>query len=60
MDTISKSEFNSYQTIQLSGKYNMIMDSKAVMMATGLSKVKYWEIIQHYDSLKAKFSGGAK
>ena len=55
MDSISESEFNSYRSIQLSGKYNMIMDSEAVMMVAGLSKVKYWEIIEHYDTLRVKF-----
>jgi hypothetical protein len=44
---ITREEFMKYYDVQMCGKYNML-DSRAVK-STGLSLVKYMDIIKNYD-----------
>lgn len=54
---ITKDEFMSYYNVQMSGRYNMIMEASMVMAETGLSKEKYFEIINNYSKYRKEFIG---
>lgn len=46
---ITKEKFLSYYRVQMSGKYNMIMEAKYAMADAGLTKDEYFEIISNYN-----------
>lgn len=48
MGNISKECFMIYYDMQMSGKYNMIMDMNKVMEETGLSYDEYKDILVNY------------
>lgn len=52
---ITKDKFLKYYNVQMSGKYNMIMDSGEVMKETHLTKKEYMEIIKNYTIYKTKY-----
>ena len=50
---ISKEDFEDYLEVQQSGMYNMI--SPDAIMASGLDRNVYMEILSNYSELKEKF-----
>ena len=50
---ITKEEFMKYYKVQMEGKYNML-DNRAVK-ETGLSLVKYMDIIKNYSTYYDKY-----
>jgi len=50
---VTKEDFDDYLEVQSSGMYNM-MSSDAIM-ASGLDKNIYMEILSNYSELKEKF-----
>ena len=52
---ITKEDFQSYYDVQMSGKYNMITDARQAIYESGLSKAKYYEIIQNYSKYYDQF-----
>lgn len=51
--SVSKEDFDDYIDVQRSGMYNML--SPDAIMASGLDKGTYMEIISNYDDLKEQF-----
>ena len=52
---ITKEKFESYRRVQYSGMYNMIMQAREAMVAAGLNKEDYWDIIKNYNKYYEKF-----
>tara|TARA_R100001129_G_C5322191_1_gene247851 strand:- start:2161 stop:2331 length:171 start_codon:yes stop_codon:yes gene_type:complete len=52
----SKEQFKSYTRVQTSGVYNMF--SPDAILATGLDKETYFDIIENYDEYTEKYEGG--
>jgi len=52
---ITKDKFLKYYKVQMSGKYNMIMDAAQVQKETQLTKDEYMEIIKNYSIYKSKY-----
>ena len=52
---ITKEKFESYRRVQYSGMYNMVMQARKAIVATGLSNEDYWDIIQNYNEYYEKF-----
>ena len=50
---ISKEQFQAYKKVQISGNYNMF--SPDAILATGLDKESYFEIIDKYDKYSEQF-----
>ena len=50
---VSKEDFEDYLEVQSSGMYNMM--SPDAIMASGLDRNVYMEIISNYSELKEKF-----
>ena len=50
---VSKEDFKDYLEVQKSGMYNMM--SPDAIMASGLDRNVYMEIISNYSELKEKF-----
>ena len=48
---ITRKDFLEYKRVRKSGKYNMFMDSKAVMDEIDLTKEQYFKILQEYSKL---------
>ena len=51
----SKKQFKSYTRVQSSGVYNMF--SPDAILATGLDKETYFDIIKHYAEYREKYEG---
>ena len=51
----SKEQFKSYTRVQSSGVYNMF--SPDAILATGLDKETYFDIIEHYAEYKDLYEG---
>ena len=49
MSQVTKEQFQAYKKVQTSGNYNMFTPD--AIMATGLDKTTYFEIIDKYDRL---------
>lgn len=45
---ITKEKFESYYRVQMSGRYNMIMQATLAMLAAGLTREEYFECIKNY------------
>ena len=56
MSQVTKEQFEAYRDVQMSGKYNMFTPD--AMLATGLDKTTYFEIIDKYSKYKEQFEGG--
>ncbi len=52
---ITKGQFQQYEKVRRSGKYNMIMDADQAIKATGLPQKVYWKIIDDYTELSEQF-----
>ena len=50
---VTREDFEDYLEVQQSGMYNML--SPDAIMASGLDKPTYMEIISNYSELKEKF-----
>ena len=50
---ISKEQFEAYKKVQTSGNYNMF--SPDAILATGLDKESYFELIDKYDKYSEQF-----
>ena len=44
---ITKEKFKSYYRVQMSGRYNMIMQATLAMLAAGLTREEYFECIKN-------------
>ena len=51
----NKKQFKSYRRVQNSGVYNMF--SPDAILATGLDKETYFDIIENYDDYTEKYEG---
>tara|TARA_R100001230_G_C5561661_1_gene86065 strand:+ start:38 stop:208 length:171 start_codon:yes stop_codon:yes gene_type:complete len=51
----TKEQFKSYTRVQTSGVYNMF--SPDAILATGLDKETYFDIIENYDKYTEKYEG---
>jgi|TARA_R100000479_G_scaffold173941_1_gene121076 hypothetical protein len=51
----TKEQFKSYTRVQTSGVYNMF--SPDAILATGLDKETYFDIIENYDEYTEKYEG---
>lgn len=56
MDYITKEMFEAYVSVQMSGKYNMLMNAHEAADEAGLSIADYMAIIKNYSELKKKFA----
>ena len=52
---ITKEKFESYRRVQYSVIYNMVMQARESMVAAGLNKEDYWDIIKNYNKYYEKF-----
>lgn len=52
---ITKEKFLAYYRVQMSGKYNMIMEATAAMNDAGLTTEEYFDIINNYNKYYNKF-----
>jgi len=52
---ITKAKFFSYYRVQMSGRYNMIMEAKAAMNDAHLTEDEYFEIINNYSKYFNQF-----
>lgn len=43
---ITKEKFKSYYRVQMTGRYNMIMQATLAMLAAGLTREEYFECIK--------------
>ena len=48
----SKANFLSYKKVQMSGRYNMVMDAKQAAAAARLDLDIYFAVIQNYSKLQ--------
>lgn len=53
---ITKEEFDAFNRVRDEGKYNMVMDADKAAEAAGLSRDKWFKIIQNYGDLWSKFN----
>ena len=51
----SKQEFESYERVRKSRKFDMIMQSERAAKAADLSSEVYWSVIKHYKTLKENY-----
>lgn len=56
MSQVTKKQFQAYKRVQNSGHYNMFTPD--AIMATGLDKATYFEIIDKYDKYSEQFKEG--
>tara|TARA_Y100001938_G_scaffold11802_1_gene14659 strand:+ start:1188 stop:1361 length:174 start_codon:yes stop_codon:yes gene_type:complete len=56
MSQVTKEQFKAYKKVQNSGRYNMFTPD--AMLATGLDKTTYFEIIDKYSKYKEQFEEG--
>ena len=56
MSQVTKEQFQAYKKVQTSGNYNMFTPD--AIMATGLDKTTYFEIIDKYDKYSEQFEEG--
>lgn len=52
---ITKEKFKSYYRVQMTGRYNMIMQSSLAMEAAGLTREEYFECIKNYKKYYNEF-----
>jgi hypothetical protein len=52
-NNITLEQFNAFRAVQFGGSFNMM--SPQARAATGLSKDVYFEILQNYEALEAKY-----
>ena len=52
---ITKEKFESYYRVQMSGRYNMIMQDTLAMLAAGLTRGEYVECIKNYEKYYSEF-----
>jgi len=52
---ITKEKFLAYYKVQMSGKYNMIMEATAAMNDAGLNMEEYFNIINNYSKYYNKY-----
>ena len=52
-EDITKNDWTAYRTVQDSGAFNMF--SPEAILATGLDKNKYMNIVSRYSELEAKY-----
>lgn len=52
---ITKEKFKSYYRVQMTGRYNMIMQSSLAMEAAGLTHEEYFECIKNYKKYYNEF-----
>ena len=53
---VTKQQFASYRRVQDSGMYNMLTPNAVI--ASGLDKDTYFDIVKTYDTYYEKFEGG--
>lgn len=51
---MTKEKFEAYVKVQMSGRYNLVIDAHRAAAEAGLSLDDYMYIICHYTELKAK------
>ena len=56
MSQVTKEQFQAYKRVQNSGNYNMFTPD--AIMATGLDKTTYFEIIDKYEKYREQFKEG--
>ena len=54
-DQITKREFQAYERVRQSGRYNMMTNAGLARRDTGLSQETYYAILRHYSALAAKW-----
>ena len=52
---ITKEKFKSYYRVQMTGRYNMIMQATLAMRAAGLTREEYFECIKNYNKYYNEF-----
>lgn len=52
---ITKEKFLAYYKVQMSGRYNMIMEAKYAMADAGLTKDEYFDIINNYSKYLTEY-----
>ena len=52
---ITKEKFKSYYRVQMSGRYNMIMQATLAMLAAGPTREEYFEYIKNYNKYYNEF-----
>ena len=52
---ITKEKFKSYYRVQMTGRYNMIMQASLAMLAAGLTREEYFECIKNYKTYCNEF-----
>ena len=52
---ITKEKFKSYYRVQMTGRYNMIMQATLAMLAAGLTREEYFECIKNYKKYYNEF-----
>jgi len=52
---ITKEKFLAYYKVQMSGRYNMIMEANYAMADAGLTKDEYFDIIDNYRKYLAEY-----
>ena len=57
---ITKEKFESYYRVQMSGRYNMIMQASLAMLAAGLTREEYFECIKNYKKYYNEFIKAAQ
>ena len=53
---ITKDEFDAFNRVRDSGKYNMVVEADAAAAEAGLSRDKWFDIIKNYSELWDKYS----
>ena len=54
---VTKSDFLKYYKVQMSGKYNMIMQMSEVLVEAGINYHTYIKIISNYKKYYDKYVG---
>ena len=54
---ITKNDFLRYYKVQMSGRYNMIMEAGKAMKVARLTKKQYFDIIKNYGTYYKEFIG---
>jgi mannitol/fructose-specific phosphotransferase system IIA component (Ntr-type) len=54
---VTKEDFLKYYKVQMSGKYNMIMQMSEVLVEAGINYHTYIEIISNYKKYYDKYVG---
>ena len=55
VDQITKLEFQAYERVRQTGRYNMMANSALARRDAGLSQETYYAILRHYSALAAKW-----